>query len=119
MSAVLIVGPILLALFALGGRWIQLHPERVVPKGQFVGPNSPGARLFRVQIVLVGGFMVFGGTAGVIFSLLSLLTFGSAPLQLPAKLVGVVAGVLAGIYVRKEARTRPEYVSSSPYGWWP
>ena len=70
MSAVLIVGPILLALFVLGGRCIQLHPERVVPKGQFVGPNSPGARLFRVQVLLVGSVMVFGGTAGVFYGVL-------------------------------------------------
>lgn len=115
----LVVAPILLALFALGGRWTQLHPERVVPKGQFIGPNSPGARLFRVQVAFVGTFMVFGGTAGAIFSLLSLLTLRSALLQVLAKLIGVAAGVLAAIHVRKEARTRPEYVSNSPYGWWP
>ena len=117
------VGPILsvpiAALFGLLGRWIQLHPERIVPKGQFVGRDSSGARLFRAQVVLVGTLMVFGGTFGVIVSLLSLLTFRSLVLQLLARLIGLVVGVLAAICVRKEVRSRPEYDSDSPYGWWP
>ena len=62
---------LLAALFGLVGRWIQLHPERIVPKGQFVGRDSSGARLFRAQVVLVGNLMVFGETFGVVFSLLS------------------------------------------------
>jgi hypothetical protein len=119
MSVVPIVATILFAVFALGGRWIQLHPERTVPKGQFVGPNTLGARLFRAQIAILGIFMVFGGTTAAVFSLLSLLTPASARLELLAELIGVAAGVLAAIRVRMEARTRPEYVSSSPYGWWP
>ena len=110
---------LLAALFGLVGRWIQLHPERIVPKGQFVGRDSFGARLFRAQVVLVGTFMVFGGTFGVVFSALSRLTFRSAILQVLAQLICLVVGVLAAIRVRKEARSRPEYVSSSPYGWWP
>jgi hypothetical protein len=40
-------------------------------------------------------------------------------LELLAKLIGAVAGVPAAIYVRREARTRPEYVSNTLYGWWP
>ena len=114
-----IVAAILFALFALGGRWIQLHRERTVPKGQFVGPNTLGARLFRAQVAILGTFMVFGGTTAAVFSLLSLLTSASVRLGLLAKLIGAVAGVLAAIYVRWEARTRPEYVSNTPYGWWP
>jgi membrane associated rhomboid family serine protease len=109
----------LAALFGLLGRWIQLHPERIVPKGQFVGRDSSGARLFRAQMVLMGTFMVFGGTFGVVSSLLSLLTFRSAILQLLARLIGLVVGVLAAIRVRKEVRSQPGYVSTSPYGWWP
>ena len=114
-----VLAPILFAVFALGGRWIQLYPERTVPKGQFIGPNTFGARFFRAQMAILGTFMVFAGTTAVVFSLLSLLTSASVRLELLAKLIGVVAGVLAAIYVRKEARTRPDYVSSSPYGWWP
>jgi len=75
--------------------------------------------LFRAQVILVGSFMVFGGTFVVVSSLLSLLTFRSAVLQMLARLIGLIVGVLAAIRVRKEARSRPEYVSSSPYGWWP
>jgi len=119
MLAVLILAAILFAAFALGGRWIQLHPERTVPKGHFVGPNTLGARLFRAQIAILGTFMVFAGTTAAIFSLLSLLTSASVRLELMAKLIGAVAGVLAAMHVRREARTRPEYVSNSPYGWWP
>ena len=114
-----VLSAVLAALFGFVGRWIQLHPERVVPKGQFVGRDSSGARLFRAQMILVGTFMVFGGTFGVVSSLLSLLTFGSAVLQVLSRLIAIVLGVLAAIRVRKEARARPEYVSSSPYGWWP
>jgi hypothetical protein len=114
-----VLATILFAVFAFGGRWIQLHPERTVPKGQFVGPNTLGARLFRAQIAILGTFVVFAGTTAAVFSLLSLLTTPSVRLEPMAKLVGVVAGAIAAIYVRKEARTRPEYVSSSPYGWWP
>ena len=119
MLVVPIVAAILFALFALAGRWIQLHPERTVPKGQFVGPNTRGARLLRAQMAILGTFMVFGGTTAAVFSLLSLLTSASVRLELMAKLIGAVAGVLAAIHVRREARIRPEYVSNTPYGWWP
>jgi hypothetical protein len=119
MSAVPVLASILFAVFALGGRWIQLHPERTVPKGQFVGPNTLGARLFRAQMAILGTFMVFGGSTAAVFSLLSLLTSASLRLELAAKLIGVIVGVLAAIRVRREVRTQAEYVSSSPYGWWP
>jgi hypothetical protein len=119
ISAVPVLAAVLSASFAFVGRWIHLHPERTVPKGHFVGPNTLGARLFRIQMAILGTFMVFGGTTGAVFSLLSLLTFGSVRLELSAKLIGVVAGILAAVWVRKEARRRPEYVSNSPYGWWP
>ena len=119
MSDVPVIATIFFAAFALGGRWIQLHPERTVPKGQFVGPNTRGARMFRAQMAILGTFMVFGGTTAAVFSLLSLITGASVRLELLAKLIGVVAGVLAAIRVRREVRIRPEYVSSSPYGWWP
>jgi hypothetical protein len=55
----------------------------------------------------------------VVVSFLSELIFGFALLQLLARLIGVVVGVVAAIRVRKETRSPPEYISSSPYGWWP
>src|ERR1700739_97089 len=119
MFGVPIVAAVLFAVFALGGRWIQLHPERTVPKGQFAGPNTLGARLFRAQVAILGTFMVFSGTTAAVFSLLSLLSSALLRLELVVKLIGVVAGILAATRARMEARTRPEYVSTNPYGWWP
>ena len=99
-----------------------LHPERIVPKGLFVGtrqfrrwlvPGSSGASGH------FHGFLRDLRTFGVVVSFLSELTFGFALLQLLTRLIGVVVGVVAAIRVRKETRSPPEYVSSSPYGWWP
>ena len=114
-----IVAIVFFTLFAFGGRWIQLRPERVVPKGQFTGPNSLGARLFRLQIALVGTFIVFAGTAAAVYSLISVMTFRSRPLEVISRLICVAVGAFAAIYVRRQVKSQPEYVSSSPYGWWP
>ena len=65
------------------------------------------------------GFLRDLRTFGVVVSFLSELTFGFALLQLLTRLIGVVVGVVAAIRVRKETRSPPEYISSSPYGWWP
>jgi membrane associated rhomboid family serine protease len=105
--------------FGLGGRWIQLYPERVVPKGYFVGPNTLGARLFRAQMVVLGGFMVLGGTWIALSSTLSLVSFGSSIVVWFGQIIGVTAGVAAVIYVRREVNARPPYISDTPYGWWP
>ena len=118
-KTVRVIAAILFAGFSLGGRWIQLHPERIVTKGQFVGPDTRGARLFRAQMAILGTFVVFGGTTAAVFSLLSLVIPASVRFEVIAELIGGVAGVFAAIRVRKEARTRPQYVSTSPYGWWP
>jgi membrane associated rhomboid family serine protease len=114
-----VVAPLIYAAFAIGGRWIQLCPERVVPKGYFTGANTTGARFFRVQIAILGTFAVFAGTWLAVFSLLSLLTFGSSSLGWIAQLMGIVAGIVVAVLVRKEAKTQPPYISKSPYGWWP
>lgn len=91
-----------------------------MPKGQFVGPNTLGARLFRTQMAILGTFMVFGGTtAAPVFSLLSLFTPASARLKLVAKMIGVILGVFAAIRVRREARNRPAYVGTTPHVSWP
>lgn len=96
------VAALLSAVIALGGRWVQLYPERVVPKGHFTGPNTRGARLFRIQIAILGTFAVFAGTCSAVFSLLSLLIFGSESLGWIAQLMGVVAGILVALRVRRE-----------------
>jgi len=105
--------------FALLGRWVQLHPERVAPKGHFIGPDTFGARLFRTEVAVVGTVAVLGSTWATVRSLFSLLTTSSAVLTAVMQLAGLAAGAAAAIYVRKEVSIRPPYVSASPYGWWP
>jgi hypothetical protein len=114
-----VIGVFISVFFAFGGRWILLHPERLVSKGQFTGPDSPGARLYRIQALVVGTGMVFGGTSMAVSSLASLLSFGSAVMLWMGSLLGIAAGVIAAMHVHKEAKARPPYVSNSPYGWWP
>lgn len=114
-----IVAGLLSAAFALFGRWIQLHPEKIVPAGQFMGPDTLGARLFRVQVAVVGTVAVFGGTCGALYELLRFATFGSVALGWMMVLTAVAAGILAAVYVRCEANALPMHKSNSPYGWWP
>ena len=56
--------------FAFLGRWLLLHPERLAPEGQFMGPYTFGARLFRFQVTAVGTFALFFGALGSIFAAL-------------------------------------------------
>ncbi len=114
-----IVVCLLSAAFALFGRWIQLHPEKIVPTGQFMGPDTIGARLFRVQVAVVGTIAVFGGTYGALHSLLQFTAFGSVVLDWIMVLVAAATGIVAAVYVRREANARPMHKSNSPYGWWP
>jgi len=109
---------ILFALFALGGRWAQLHPERIVSKGFFIGPNTFGARAFRFEVAALGTFAVFGGAQAITFILLSSVAH-SAPAVWIAHLIAISVGLIAAIYVRREVRRRPAYVSHTPNGWWP
>jgi hypothetical protein len=115
----ILIGVPLFAAFAFFGRWIQLHPEKVTPKGVFMGPQTFGARLFRAQVKFVGTFAVFGGTWCAVFALLSKLAVASLILGWIAQLVGLCAGAYAAMHVRRQVRARPEYVSSNPHGWWP
>jgi len=114
-----IVVSLLSAAFALFGRWIQLHPEKIVPTGQFMGPDSVGARLFRLQVAVIGTIAVFGGTYGALNGFLQFATFGSVALGWTMVLTAVATGIVAAIYVRREANARPMHQSNSPYGWWP
>ncbi len=105
--------------FALLGRWLLLHPEKLPPRGSFTGPDSSMARIYKWQITIVGSFAVFFGSVGVVFYLLSWMeTF--SPLFMPVViLVAIVSGIYVSIHVRKEVRSRPKYVSDSPFGLWP
>jgi hypothetical protein len=110
---------LLFAGFALLGRWLQLHQERVFPKGYFVAVNSWGAKLARAQVAVVGTFAVVGGTAGSISRLLSVVPVRSQFLAAAIVVIGLSAGVMAAIYVRKEVRVLPPHQSTDPNGWWP
>lgn len=101
--------------FAFFGRWLQLHPEKIVPKGWFAGPNTFLARMFRVQVAFVGTFAVFGGTSGAVFGVLSAFTFNSIVLGWTAQVIGLSVGIYAAIRVRKQVRVRPES-GTSIYG---
>ena len=104
--------------FALLGRWVQLHPEKLVMDGMFQGPHTLGARVFRTEVAFIGSLAVLGGTCGTI-SLLT-LPFNSEALSAIGRIVGLIVGVTAALHVRKEVRRRRrDYVSSSPHGWWP
>lgn len=107
------------AAFALFGRWLQLHPEKLVPAGHFIGPHTFGARLFRLQVAFLGTFAVFGGITGALYTLLQFATFGSVVLGWIALLLSIAAGVFVAVRVRREVKARPVHESKSPYGWWP
>ncbi len=114
-----VIATIFSAAFALAGRWLQLHPERVFPEGFFTGQSTLGARVGRAQIVLLGTFMVAAGTFFAIIALVIALPFHSDVLLWTAIAAGSMAGLVAAIYVRKEAKARLLHKSKSPYGWWP
>ena len=105
--------------FALLGRWMQLYPEKIVPKGIYTGENTFGAKLLRTEAKVIGAFAVLGGTTFALSTALQPLTSGHTILQFLTWSVAIVLGVLAVVYVRKEVRKWPPYKSTSPYGWWP
>jgi hypothetical protein len=114
-----LIGVPLSIAFASLGRWLLLHPERLVPKGQFMGPNTFGARLFRLQVTAVGTLAVFFGASGSIFAALYwIASFAPVLLTLPV-ILGGFFGVYSVTYVRKELKSRPAYISNNPHGWWP
>src|SRR6185369_654381 len=90
--------------FAFLGRWLQLHPERMIWKELCAGPNTWAARLFRFQVSFVGGFALFFGTFGAIFMLLSLFTFDSEFLKFLSLVFATLGAVAAYILVRREVK---------------
>ena len=107
------------ATFAVLGRWVQLHPERVFPKGNFVAVNSWGAKLARAQVAIFGTLAVFIGTAGTLWKLTGSCPLHSATAEVIILVIDVAEGLIAAIYVRKEVRASPPYQSTDPQGWWP
>jgi uncharacterized membrane protein len=112
-----LIGLVLFGGFALGGRWVRLHPEKVFGEGHFNTEKS--WRQWEKLIVAMGTFAVLGGTACGTRSLLALVTFNRLWLEMISTLVAIVCGVLAARYVQREAKVRPPHVSKNPYGWWP
>ncbi len=115
----IVVVVVVCTTFALGGRWVQLHPEKIVPKGYFVSINCPTARLFRIVVPLMGGFFVVGAIWVATSSLLGLLTTNPTVLNWVVPVIGIVIGVCVELYVRRQAHSEPLKESDSPYGWWP
>ena len=101
---------------ALLGRWIQLHPEKILPRGHFA-EDSVRARVYRVQIACMGSFAVFAGTWSVALNIGTLLIHKLPITRRTALFAGVVLAMAAVLYVRREARARQRRESSSPRVW--
>jgi hypothetical protein len=101
---------------ALLGRWIQLHPEKILPRGHFAG-NSVSARVYRVQIACMGSFAVFAGTWSAVLNIGTLLIHKLPITRRSALFAGVVLAIAAVLYVRWEARGRERRTSDSPRVW--
>jgi hypothetical protein len=113
----MIVAQILLSVAAaLIGRWLQLNPEKIVPQGFFLSEKAFSARLFRLQIAVLGSFFVFGGACGAVMGVLQALTFRFGT---PETIVSCVAGVFAAVFVRREVKSRVRNKNRSAFGWWP
>lgn len=100
------------------GRWIQLHPERILPKGHFAA-DSAAARIYRVQIACMGSFAVFAGTWSAVLSILTLLIHRLPVTRRTALFAGAVLGIAAVIYVRREVRARQRPQPASANRSWP
>lgn len=114
-----IVQTLLFVGFALVGRWLQLHPEKVFPQGWFTSENAFGARLSRAEATVIGIFAVFGGTYFALYTALQPVASRSEVLSWVVVCVSFISGLVAAILVRREVKTQPRYESKSPYGWWP
>jgi hypothetical protein len=108
-----------LAAVVLGARWLEIHPESIVPKGHFASFNSPSARLFRVVVSFMGSFFIVFGVWGTVLTLRNLASVNSVALNLVAHVVGMSLGLVAAYYVRRETRLQQPTKPDSPYGWWP
>jgi hypothetical protein len=107
------------AAFAALGRWMLLHPESVFPKGSFVAVSSPGAKLSRLQVLIIGSLAVFAGTTLTLTGLFSLIPIHFKVLAAIESVIALAAGVYALLHVRREVAARPAPQTGDPNGWWP
>lgn len=114
-----LVPVLLFAGFALFGRWLQLHPEKVFPAGSFIGEHTAGARLARVGITLIGTIAVFAGTCACVFTLLQFLILGHSALETANYVISGIVGVIAARLILTQAKCRPPHQGTNPHGWWP
>lgn len=98
------------------GRWIQLHPEKILPQGHFAA-DSATARIYRVQIACVGSFAVLAGTWSAVLNVCVLLIHKLPFTRRTALLAGAVLGIGAAIYVRREVSARQRRESGSLQRW--
>jgi len=101
------------------GRWMQLRPEKVFPRGTFISAASWGARLGRAQITLVGTVAVLGGATFGLRALLGMIPFHSTIVEVVMWIIAFAGGILAAVFVRKEVLALPPPRSTDPNGWWP
>ena len=97
-----LIALVLSGAWGLAGRWILLHPDRVVPKDLFSSHESLSARVGRAEITFVGTFMVFAGAVGTVFYTAVLLR---SP-EWVAQFVAVAVGSYIGYRVYKDVRQR-------------
>src|SRR3954454_25395095 len=102
-----IISILILVTVALFGRWVQMHPGRIVGEGMFPARDSLGARSFRGVVAFLGSCAVFAGVYGALWNVLRPETVGSAGFRLMLRLMFAIAGIIAVIYVRKEVKSRP------------
>lgn len=98
---------------ALLGRWIQLHPKKILPRGHFA-EDSASARIYRIQIACMGSFAVFAGTWSAVLNLCAVLIHRLPLTRRAALFAGALLGIAAVIYVRWEVRAgrRPQPAST-------
>lgn len=115
----IVIQVLLCAGFAAVGRWMQLHQEKVFPKGHFVAVDSWGAKLGRAQVALVGSFAVFAGTTGTLLAFFRIIPSKSNVVTIIGFVLAVSIGMLAFFHVRREVKSLPPPKSTHPHGWWP
>jgi hypothetical protein len=98
------------------GRWIQLHPEKILPQGHFA-EDSTTAHIYRIQIACMGSFAVFAGTWSAVLNAGTLLIHRIPLTRRGVLLGGAALGVAAVLYVRTEVRMRRRKANSPSESW--
>jgi len=98
------------------GRWIQLHPEKILPRGAFAD-DGVTARIYRAQIACMGSFAVFAGTWSTVLGILVLTTHKLLLTRRTALVIGAALAIAAVIYVRREVSAQRRRKSGVPKVW--